>query len=129
MCSGLSAARSRQQNVTALETFLRPMLRAVVVLFDGGDIRRENDPRLLRRREDVDVGRQAIGLIERAYANKAHRIACAGVIAPQSDMAGWAAGDLLSLAAVRRRVYQFRLALQQDDAIGFDQRIQREGRS
>src|SRR2546426_9288779 len=76
---GLLATRSGDQSVTALETFLRPILRAVVVLFHDGRVRREDDPGLLRSGEDVNVGRQAIRLIERAYANKAHRITCAGV--------------------------------------------------
>src|SRR6267378_3452771 len=122
------AARARQQIATALEAFLRPVLVALVVLLDRGHIRRKHDPELLRRSEDVDIGRQAIRLIERPDADEAHDIPAAAVVAPQGDTASRAAGDLLSLSAVRGGVHHLRLALQQNHAIGLDHRVQREGR-
>src|SRR6267378_181100 len=122
------AARARQQIATALEAFLRPVLVALVVLLDRGHIRRKHDPELLRRSEDVDIGRQAIRLIERPNADEAHDIAPAAVVAPQGDTASRAAGDLLSLSAVRGSVHHLRLALQQDHAVGFNHGVQREGR-
>src|SRR3546814_1255823 len=49
-----------------------------------------------------------------------------GVIAPQRDAADAAARDLLPLAAVRRRQDGLGRALQGDDAIGLDHRVERE---
>ena len=77
----------------------------------------------------MDVGRQAVRLVERADAHEAHRVAGAGVVAPQRDAALRAARDLLALAAVRRRVDDVGLAVQQAHAVGLDHRVERERRA
>src|SRR6185295_20170427 len=96
---------------------------------DGWHVRWNDYPRLLRRREDVDVGRQPRRLVERAHADEAHRVAGAGVVAPDRDAARRTAGDSLSLAAVRRRVDNLHFAVQHLHAICFDHRVQRECRA
>jgi hypothetical protein len=77
----------------------------------------------------MDIGREAIGIIERADANEAQGISRSGVVAPQGDAAVRTARDFLPLSAIGRRIHHFGLALQQDYAIGFNQCIQREGRA
>jgi len=52
----------------------------------------------------VDVRRQAIGLVERAYANEPDQIAAAPIVAPDGDPAAWAARDPLPVAACGRCV-------------------------
>ena len=74
----------------------------------------------------MNVGRQAVRLIKRSDADKAHRIACSGVVAPNGNAAPGTARDLLAFAAVGRRIDHFDLALQQLDAISFDHGIERE---
>jgi len=81
---------------------------------------------LLRRGEYVDVRRKPIRLVERADANKPQSIACSGVVAPKGDMAFRTASYFLTLAAVRRRVYDFDFSLQQAHSVSFDERIERE---
>src|SRR2546425_8663224 len=59
----------------------------ILVLGHRRRARRQHDPRLFRRREDVDVGRKAIRVVERAHAHEAHRVSPAAVIAPHRDAA------------------------------------------
>src|ERR1700704_5052393 len=125
----LLADLCRPQGIAALETFLRPMVSAIVILFHRGHSRWEHNPGLLQRGEYVDVRRKPIRLIERADANKAQGIACSGVVAPEGDMALRTARYFLTLAAVRRRVHDFDFALQQAHSVSFDERIKRERRS
>src|SRR6185437_9437915 len=75
---------------------------------------------------DVDVGREAIGVVERADTHERKQRACARIVAPQCDAAMRAARDVLSLAAVGRRHYLFRRAVRQLHGFGFDQRVQHE---
>jgi hypothetical protein len=76
----------------------------------------------------VNIGRQPIGFVERANSHESHHRACTGIVAPDRDAASRAARDLLAEAACRRRVDDFGLCSKVDDAIGFDHRVQREGR-
>jgi hypothetical protein len=77
----------------------------------------------------VDVRRKPIRLVKGADANKAQGIACSGVVAPEGDMAVRTASYFLTLAAVRRRVYDLDLSLQQAHSLSFDERIKRERRA
>src|SRR5882672_9008557 len=77
----------------------------------------------------MNIGRQAIGFVESADAHEAESIACARVVAPESDTARRTAGDLLSFSAMRWRVHDLGRAFQQDHTVGFDQSVQCEGRS
>src|SRR5438874_2560916 len=77
--------------------------------------RRDNHPWLLRYRKDMDVRRKSIGVVKRADANEADLVARAAVVAPKRNSTSWAANDLLSLAAVRRRIDHLRRAAQEND--------------
>ena len=70
----LSPGARCEQRGAALETFLRPIFGAVVILRYGRRARRKDHPRLLRRGEDVNVGRQPIGLVERSDAYEMNRV-------------------------------------------------------
>ena len=74
----------------------------------------------------MNVRRQAVRLIQCSDADKAHRVTCSGVVAPNRDAAVGTARDLLALAAVGRRIDHFDLALQQRHAISFDHGIERK---
>src|SRR6266480_58615 len=117
----------RPQGRTTLETFLGPQVGRFVVLGRGRGVGRKHHPRLLRCGEYVDVRWQEVRCVERSDADKANRATASCVVAPDRDAAPGAAGDLLALAAVGRRVDDLDLALEQLDAVGFDHRVQREG--
>src|SRR5690242_2174689 len=86
----------RKEGAPPLETVRRPELRAVVVLRHRRRARRQYDPWLLRRGEDVNVGRQAVGLVQCADPHELESIAGAGVMRPQCDVARRTANDLLA---------------------------------
>src|SRR6185437_5111654 len=65
-----------------------------------------------------------IWLIQRADPNEAQHGAAAGVVAPQSDATRRAAGDPLTLAAVRGCSDDLGRRIQVQHAVGLDQRIQ-----
>src|SRR6266508_446416 len=75
----------------------------------------------------MNIGRQAIGFVESADAHEAHSVACARIVAPESDTARRTTGDLLSFSAVRWRVHDLGRAFQQDHTVGFDQSVERKG--
>src|SRR5512138_1032514 len=77
----------------------------------------------------MDVRRQRVRIVERADADEAEDRSRAGVVAPKGDAALAAARDLLALPALRRCLDQLRFCAQQGDAIGFDQRVERERRA
>src|SRR4030095_5425913 len=107
---------STQDCCATRETLRGPHTLAAVVLRHRLRARRQDYPWLLRRSEDVDVRRKMIRLAERADADETHHVAHAAVVAPQRDPANRTARDLLTLAAVRRRVHHLQLTLQQFDA-------------
>ena len=73
----------------------------------------------------MNVRRTDIRIVHGADTNEANGGTGLRVIAPNRDPAGWAAGDLLALAARRRGQDDFRLARRVDDTIGFIQRVER----
>jgi len=75
----------------------------------------------------VDVRRQTVRFIERTDANEAYSVTGSGVVAPNCDPTPRAAGDLLTLATVGRRVDDLNFSLEQLDTIGFNQRVQGKG--
>src|SRR4026209_1240542 len=81
-------------------------------------------PSLLCRGEDVDVRRQTVRFIERTDANEANSVTASGVVAPNCDPAPRAAGDLLTLATIGRRIDDLNFSLEQLHAIGFNQGVQ-----
>src|SRR5688572_30161941 len=121
--------RPRRQRRAAFKAFLGPELRGPVVLRHRRRARRKDDPWLLGFSVDVDVRRQAIGLVERSDPYEADGIAGAGVVAPDGNAAPGAARDLLPLAAVGGRVDDFHLSGEKLNAISFDERVQGERRT
>src|SRR5579864_616343 len=115
-----------EHRAATLETVRRPVAPAVVVLAHRGRIGRQHDPRLLRRGENVNVGRKAIGVVERADAHELQRVACTRVMAPQRDVTVGTADDPLAAPAVRRRVDAHECTVQHFHPIRFDQRVERE---
>ena len=75
-----AAARARRA-LPPGQALGRPAFVQVVVLGHGHGTGGQHDPGLLGRREDVDVGRQVIGLVQRAHAHEAHQ-PVAAVVAP-----------------------------------------------
>src|SRR5688572_26745145 len=76
-----------QNRAPASEARRGPVFVSVVVLGDRGHAVGDDDPRLFRRSEDMNVGRQQIGIIERADSDEADDGARAGVVAPNRDPA------------------------------------------
>jgi len=75
----------------------------------------------------MDIGRQAVGLVERADAHEADRLPGSRVVAPKRDAAFRAARDPLPLAARCRNIGRLGFALHKHDAVGLDQGVEREG--
>src|ERR1700680_3168090 len=99
-----SGAVFRLQRGTPLQTLLGPHLSALVVLGRATHPRRQRQPGLLGRGEDMNVGRQRPGFVHRSDAHEAQRIAGAHIIAPHRDRTFRASRDALPLAAIGRRV-------------------------
>jgi hypothetical protein len=118
----LSGLRPRQQRRSALQAGLRPQLGGLVVLGRCRHTRRQHDPWLFRRGENVNIGRHPVGFIKCANSDKTNGISAASVVA----VALRAARDLLPLPAVRGSVDDYNLALQKLHAISFDHGVQRE---
>ena len=118
----LSGLRPRQQRRSALQAGLRPQLGGLVVLGRCRHTRRQHDPWLFRRGENVNIGRHPVGFIKCADSDKTNGISAASVVA----VALRAARDLLPLPAVRGSVDDYNLALQKLHAISFDHGVQRE---
>src|SRR5262245_21965366 len=85
---------------------------------------RQCHPRLLGGRENVDVGWTEIWVVHGADADEPDGGTCLRVVAPNRDMAGRAAGNLLTLATRRRRHDDFGLIGSVHDTIGLIERVQ-----
>src|SRR6185312_1708245 len=116
----------RPQHTPPIQAVLRPMLLPVVILRHRRHAGWQQHPWLLRGGEDVDVGRETIGIVQRAHAHEADRVAGTAVVTPQRDAAVRAAGDLLASAAVGRRRHPFGFAGQQEHPFRLDHRVERE---
>src|SRR5215469_12251134 len=118
-----------QYQTTASETLGRPIRFSIVVFRDGWNVRRKLNPWLLGGSKDVYVGRQVVWRVERAYPNKPDHGARTRIVAPYCNPAFWTARDLLSLAAVRRRIDDLWLRTQMNHVICLDHGVQCEGRT
>jgi len=106
------------------EAFGGPELPRVVVDVERRHPLRQRHPRLLRAGEDVDVGRDARGLVERPRTDERDdRIA---VVAVERDLALGTAEDGLRRAVVAEHLDQPGLARRELDAVGLDQDVDRE---
>ena len=73
---------SAEQGFASLQAFGGPVVIAVVVFLDRGDARGKYHPKLLGAGENVDIGRQAVGIVERAHSHEADRVTRTGLVAP-----------------------------------------------
>jgi len=108
------------------ETLWWPMRFTVVIIRDRRNARRKLNPGLLGRSKDVYIRWQVIWRVKGADANKPDDRARTGVVAPYCHPAFWAARDLLPLAAVGRRIDDFRVGTQIHHVICLDHGIQCE---
>src|SRR5579863_4259553 len=74
----------------------------------------------------MDVGREAIRFVQGAHAHEAQLLPCPGVGAEERHPAHGAAGNLLALATVARRVDEVGRPLYALHAVGLDQDIEHE---
>src|ERR1700756_4025894 len=74
--------------------------------------------------------RRALGrVVHGADAHEAHRRTCAGIVAPDGNLADGAARDALALAAGRGRIDDLGLCRDVLDALGLIHRVERVHRS
>jgi len=119
----------RQKCLATPQAARRPDLFSLVVLREGRSGRRQLNPWLLRRGEDVNVWREQVRVVECADADELDHGPCARVVAPDGDLAGWAPGNTLTCATLRWRIDNLRLNAQRGDSISFDQGVERERRA
>ena len=77
----------------------------------------------------MNVGRQVIWCVERAYPNEPDDGTRTRIVAPYGHPALGTARDLLPLSAVRGRVDDLRLRTEMNHVICLDHGVQREGRT
>src|SRR6185312_15989406 len=119
------ARSSCDQSSEPLLARRRPERALVVVDLERGLGVGDLDPRQLRAGEDVDVGRDVCGHVQRAGADEPDVLL--GVGAEDSHLAGWAAEDRLRAAVVAGHVDRLRIARKQLDAAGLEQQVDAEG--
>jgi hypothetical protein len=85
----------------------------------------ENHTRLLGRREDMDVRRQAVRFVERANTHEAHRVAGARVQNPGYDAAFWARPSS-AICHCWRCLNDVDLAMKDLNPVTLDHRVERE---
>src|SRR6516162_6741718 len=97
--AGLSLLRFRPHESAALQALGRPDCVQIVEFRNRLGTSWQRHPRLLGGRENVDVRRTEIRVVHRTNADEPNGRPGLRVVAPNRDPAGWAAGDLLALAA------------------------------
>ena len=96
-----SPPSARQRRLAPRQALGRPVLARIVIIVESGRAFGKGDPRQLRARVDVDVGRDGGGIVERADPHEAQRDAAA-IMAPNGGLAVRAAMDDMRSAAVGR---------------------------
>src|SRR6267143_4918338 len=122
-----AARKPSAEQSLAGETLRTPDVASPVVLAHRARAGGDHHPGLFRLRVDVNVGTQAIRIIERPYAHEAQCVPRADVGTPQGHTADRAAGDLLALAAVARRHHELGASLKQHHPIGLNDSVERKG--
>ena len=123
--AGLCLLRFRPHESAALQALGRPHCVKIVEFRNRPGARWQRHPRLLGRRENVDVRRTEIRVVHGANADEPDGGTGLRVVAPNGDPAGRAAGDHLTLAARRGRRNDLRLTGGVYDTIGFIERVER----
>ena len=122
--AGLCLLRFRPHESAALQALGRPHCVKIVEFRNRPGARWQRHPRLLGRRENVDVRRTEIRVVHGANADEPDGGTGLRVVAPNRDTAGRAAGDLLPLAARRGRHDDFGLTGGVHDTIGFIESVE-----
>jgi hypothetical protein len=117
-------ARRRHDRLEPFETGGRPQSFRVVVHLERRRRVRKGDPGQLRPGEDVYVGHNARGQVERPAANEQHLRP--SVLAEDRHLAGRTAEDLLLAAIVARHLDWLRVAREQLHTVGLDQQVDNE---
>ena len=115
----------RPHEPAALQALGRPDGVEIVEFRNRLGAGRQHHPLLLGRRENVDVRRTAIRVVEGADADEPDRGTGLRVVALNRDPASGAAGDLLALAARRGRRDDFGIASGVHDTIGLIESVER----
>src|ERR1700686_297945 len=115
----------RPHQPAALQALGRPDSVEIVEFRNRLGAGRQRHPLLLGGRENVDVRRTAIRVVEGADADEPDRGTGLRVVAPNRDPAGRAAGNLLTFAARGGRRDDFRLASGVHDTIGLIEGVER----
>lgn len=119
----------RKKASVASKTLFGPIAPPVVVLWDGGRAFREYYPGLPGGREDMNIWRQKVRVVQRAHSYEVDQGSGAGIVAPDRNPARGTSGDELSAATCGRRVDELWRLAKLSDAICLDQGIEREGSS
>src|SRR5262249_15705960 len=110
-----------------LQALRRPDGGEVMAFRHGLGARRERNPGLLRRPAYVDVWGASIRIIGRAHPAEADSGPGLRVVAPDSNLAGGAARDLLASSACRWRIDDLWLARGMHDSIRLVEGVERVG--
>jgi hypothetical protein len=107
----------------------RPVFGWAVEFRDRRNAVRQDNPRLLRGRVDVNVRRNARGIVERSHPYEMNIRTCLRIIAPNGHSTVGAAPENLTLAAGTGERGSSRFAFQEFDLRRLDQSVDRESRS
>src|SRR5262245_615490 len=119
------APQALSHDSSPFQTLRRPDGGEIIEFRHGLGARRERHPGLFRRREYVDVWGASIGIIERANPHEADSGSGLRVIAPDCNLAGGAARDLLASSAGRWHIDDLRLARGVHDSIRLVEGVER----
>src|SRR5262245_15234152 len=119
------APQALSHDSSPFQTLRRPDGGEIIEFRHGLGARRQRHPGLLRRREYVDVWGASIGIIERANPHEADSGSGLRVIAPDCNLAGGAARDLLASSAGRWHIDDLRLARGVHDSIRLVEGVER----
>src|SRR5262249_14946220 len=108
----------------ALQALSRPHRVEIIELRNCLGARWQHHPWLLGGRENVNIRRTEIRVVHGTYADEPDGRTGLRVVAPNRDTAGWAAGNLLALAARGGRHDDFGLSGGVHDTIGFMERVE-----
>src|SRR5215469_10430860 len=123
-CRHVSLSGLGPDDPEALQALGWPECIEIVELRNRLSAERQCHPRLLGGRENVDVGWTEIWVVHGADADEPDSGTCLRVVAPNRDIAGRAAGNLLTLATRRRRHDDFGLTGGVHDTIGLIERVE-----
>src|SRR5271165_1079839 len=111
--------------MTTSQACRRPYRSHVVVFVKGWLVCRQYHPRQFRTSEDVHVGRESRGVVERAYAHKT-QTGTMPVVAPERRVARGTAVNVVRAPAVGRQRDGLRRAGIEVDPVRLNERVEHE---